>query len=77
MGEYRKLSVAPPGWENTVKRMKKHPKIDNPWALSWWMKGEGDEPHKKSESIVKGSYSELFLKSANMNHYLLMNYNRR
>jgi len=38
--------VAPPGWEGTVKAMKKHPDIDNPWALSWYMKGKGDVPHK-------------------------------
>ena len=39
------LEKAPPGWEGTVKAMKKHPKITNPWALAWHMKGEGDKPH--------------------------------
>lgn len=38
--------VAPPGWEGTVKAMKKHKDIDNPWALSWWMKNKGDTSHK-------------------------------
>lgn len=38
--------VAPEGWEETVKRMKKHPEIDNPWALAWWMENEGYEPKK-------------------------------
>jgi hypothetical protein len=37
--------VAPPGWEGTVKAMKKHPEIKNPWALAWSMKNKGDKPH--------------------------------
>ena len=41
--------VAPAGWEKTVKGMKKHPEIDNPWALSNWMKGKGYEPQKEEE----------------------------
>lgn len=49
--------VAPPGWEGTVKRMKKHPEITNPWALAWYMKGKGDTSHVKSalttESLVQ------------------------
>jgi hypothetical protein len=35
--------VAPPGWEDTVKGMKKHPEIDNPFALSWFMHNQGHE----------------------------------
>ncbi len=45
--EEDKTAVAPPGWEPTVKKMKKHPEIDNPWALAWWMKGEGAKPGGK------------------------------
>lgn len=37
---------APPGWEGTVKKMKKHPEIDNPFALAWSMKNKGDTPHE-------------------------------
>jgi hypothetical protein len=37
---------APPGWEGTTKAMKKHGEIDNPWALSWWMKNKGMKSHK-------------------------------
>jgi hypothetical protein len=40
-------AVAPPGWEPTVKKMKKHKDIDNPYALSWYMKNKGDKPHAK------------------------------
>jgi hypothetical protein len=41
---------SPPGWEGTVKAMKRDKKkgknsIDNPWALSWYMKGKGDKSH--------------------------------
>ncbi len=35
------LEVAPPGWEGTVKKMKSHPEIDNPFALAWWMADQG------------------------------------
>lgn len=41
-------AVAPPEWEETVKKMKKHPEIDNPWALAWYMKNKGDKPHAKT-----------------------------
>jgi len=47
-----KVAVAPPGWEGTVKDLKKEKDIDNPWALAWWMKGKGYHPggkDKKSE----------------------------
>lgn len=38
---------APPGWKGTVKAMKKHKEIDNPFALAWSMKNRGDTPHYK------------------------------
>jgi hypothetical protein len=41
--------VSPPGWEGTVKAMKKHPEIDNPWALAWSMKNKGYKSHKSVE----------------------------
>jgi len=42
--------VSPPGWSGTTKAMKKHKdKIDNPWALSWWMKNRGSKAHYKPE----------------------------
>lgn len=39
---------APEGWEGTVKSMKKHKEIDNPWALANYMKAKGYTSHKKS-----------------------------
>ncbi len=41
-------NTAPPGWEweGTVKAMKKHPEISNPFALAWYEKGLGDKPQK-------------------------------
>ena len=39
---------APPGWKGTVKAMKKHKEISNPFALSWWMKNRGAESHYKN-----------------------------
>lgn len=41
--------VSPPGWKGTTRAMKRHSdKIDNPWALSWWMKKRGEHPHYKN-----------------------------
>jgi hypothetical protein len=38
---------APPGFEGTVKAMKKHKEIDNPYALAWYMKNKGMKSHKE------------------------------
>ena len=38
--------VAPKGWEGTVKALKKHTEVDNPWALANWMKKQGYKSHK-------------------------------
>lgn len=37
---------APEGWEGTVKAMKKHKEIDNPWAMAHYMKSKGYKSHK-------------------------------
>jgi hypothetical protein len=55
MGELRSMEqsvpeVAPPGWEKTVKAMKKHDNIDNPFALAWSMKNKGYKSHKKESA---------------------------
>lgn len=42
---------APPGWEKTVKAMKKHDEIDNPYALAWSMKNKGYKSHKKESAV--------------------------
>lgn len=42
--------VSPPGWEGTVKHMKKHKGIKNPWALAWSMKKKGYTSHVKEEN---------------------------
>jgi hypothetical protein len=52
--------VAPPGWEKTVKSMKKHKEIDNPFALAWSMKNKGYKSHKK-ESIKEGGVKEILM----------------
>lgn len=48
-GEGAVDEVAPEGWEGTVKAMKKHKDIDNPWALAHYMKGKGYKSHEKGE----------------------------
>jgi len=45
--------VAPPGFEGTVKAMKKHKDIDNPYALAWSMKNKGYKSHKKADGTPK------------------------
>ena len=55
LGELRAMEnsvseVAPPGWEKTVKAMKKHKDIDNPFALAWSMKNKGYKSHKKESA---------------------------
>jgi hypothetical protein len=51
--------VAPPGFEGTVKAMKKHKEIDNPWALAWSMKNKGYKSHKKADGTQKNEEVEL------------------
>ena len=43
------LEVSPPGFKGTVKAMKKHDEIDNPYALAWHMKNKGDKAHYKDK----------------------------
>jgi hypothetical protein len=43
------LEVSPPGFKGTVKAMKKHDEIDNPYALAWHMKNKGDEARYKNK----------------------------
>lgn len=51
--------VAPKGWEKTVKAMKKHKDIDNPWALANWMKNKGYKSHKDESVFNEASLAEL------------------
>ena len=43
------FEIAPPGWEGTVKAMKKKKGIDNPYALAWHMHNKGMKPHIPEE----------------------------
>jgi hypothetical protein len=47
---------APPGWKGTVKAMKKHKEIDNPFALAWSMKKKGYKSHKPN--VGEDAYME-------------------
>lgn len=46
------VKVSPSGWSDTVESMKEHPEIGNPWALAWWMDGEGYTPQKFSKAAA-------------------------
>ena len=55
--KYGKASLseeAPGGWEGTVKAMKGKKDIDNPYALSHWMKNQGYKSHKSVGNKSKG-----------------------
>ena len=47
------FEVAPPGWEGTVKAMKKHKDISNPFALAWSMKNKGMKSHVKEGTVLE------------------------
>ena len=51
--------TAPKGWEGTVKAMKKHKDIDNPWALAHWMKNKGYKSHKKEDAYLESLLNKL------------------
>ena len=51
--EYDLQEVSPPGFKGTVKAMKKHGEIDNPFALAWYMKKKGYKSHKKASGAPK------------------------
>lgn len=53
-----KEAVSPPGWGGTVEHMKDRPEIDNEFALAWWMRNRGYEPHHK-ERKKKGSMPDM------------------
>ena len=48
-GFLQREAVSPPGWGGTVKKMKEHKEITNPFALAWYMKNKGDKPHYKDD----------------------------
>jgi hypothetical protein len=50
---------APPGFEGTVKAMKKHKEIDNPYALAWYMKNKGMKSHKKASGAMKEEAEQI------------------
>lgn len=55
-------AVAPEGWEGPIKKMKKDDEVDNPFALAWWMKGQGYKPHKESTVTQRVVRRHLALK---------------
>ena len=52
--------MAPPGWEDSVKKMKKDKKIENPFALAWWMKNKGYTPSTSEQEWFQNNNSESF-----------------
>jgi len=51
--------VSPPGFKGTVKAMKQHSEIDNPWRLAWYMKNKGYKSHKKASGSPKNENASM------------------
>ena len=51
--------VAPPGWEKSIKKMKRAGDVDNPWALSWWLRKRGAKPHREDTEEDAGFDAEV------------------
>lgn len=59
----QRQDVSPPGWEGTTEAMKSHSEISNPFALAWWMQGEGFHPHDAMNKDVLDAACEMFNRS--------------
>ena len=68
--EKEMLEVSPPGFKGTVKAMKKHDEIDNPYALAWHMKNKGDEAHYKDKD-GRPEKKEKFKEEVELNDVLI------
>jgi len=55
--------VSPPGFKGTVKGMKKHKEIDNPFALAWSMYKKGYKSHKNADGTMKEESEQIDEKS--------------
>lgn len=55
-------AVSPPGWEKTIEEMKKHPEIEEPFALGWWMSQEGYTPHHTAQGDATAGAGAEFKK---------------
>lgn len=53
LGENKLFEKAPPGFEGTVKAMKKHKDIDNPYALAWHQYKQGNKSHRSKSGKKK------------------------
>ena len=67
-----KEAVAPPGKENLVKKLKKDPEVDNPWALAWSIdnKEKCKESARLRESWDDGYSRDMEAESAEELHHL-------
>lgn len=63
---FKVSETAPKGWEGTVKAMKKHKEIDNPYALTNYMKNKGYKSHKPAKESVDPYLESLATKLNNV-----------
>lgn len=68
------VEVSPPGFKGTVKAMKKHGDIDNPYALAWWMKGRGAKSTYKADGTKKKSMAERVISAGPIDQETLRAY---
>ncbi len=63
--------VTPPGWEIPVKKMKRSKGITNPWALAWWMKGQGYQPKGGKGKSEEADTEEACMEGEELDQALL------
>jgi hypothetical protein len=55
--------VAPPGWEHSIKQMKKDSAIDNPFALAWFMRNRGAKPAQRGNAMQASADETALLRT--------------
>ena len=58
-GRCKGAGAAPPGFGPTVAAMQGSPRVDSPYALAWWMHGQGFRPGGAGQSGDEAYLNEL------------------
>lgn len=61
-----KNEVTPEGYEKVVKALKSKSDVTNPWAVAWWMKGQGYSPSEAEAMIGQSEQLNEAISSTNL-----------
>lgn len=64
--------VAPPGWEETVRRMKRAGTVKNPFALAWWMRRKHFTPHRDTTEATDEIFASTMALAERLMHLELV-----